>query len=77
MAVWLTTQMRRWNMIKDDIDHKKLAESVMLATDARKIMAEQGIAEPVPGFRNERILGKDFNSNEPDEYLRSLATKRG
>ena len=77
MAVWLTTQMRRWNMIKDDIDHKKLAESVMLATDARKIMAEQGIAEPVPGFRNERILGKYFNSNEPDEYLRSLATKRG
>ena len=77
MAVWLTTQMRRWNMIKEDIDHKALAERVMLATDARKIMAELGVAEPVPGFRTERIMGKEFNSNEPDEYLRSLNIKRG
>ena len=77
MAVWLTTQMRRWNMIKDDIDHKALAERVMLATDARRMLAENGVNLPPPGFRTESIMGKDFNSNEPDAYLRSLATKRG
>lgn len=76
MAVWLTTQMRRWNMIKEDIDHKKLAASVMLAVDARKILAEQGIQVSEPAYGRERILGKDFDSNEPDAYLSGLP-KRG
>ena len=72
MAVWLTTQMRRWNMIKDDIDHKALAERVMLATEARKLLAENGVAVAPEGFRSERIMGKEFNSNEPDVYLGSI-----
>ncbi|HRF08542.1 MAG TPA: CmpA/NrtA family ABC transporter substrate-binding protein [Xanthobacteraceae bacterium] len=72
MAVWLSTQMQRWNMLPAGIDHKQLAQRVMLATDAQKIMAEQGVNVPEPGFRKERILGKDFDSNEPEKYLNSL-----
>jgi nitrate/nitrite transport system substrate-binding protein len=75
MAVWMLTQLRRWNMIKQDIDYKKLAEQVMLATDARRLMAELGAAAPAPGYRKETILGRDFDSNRPDEYLKRQLPK--
>ena len=72
MAVWLSTQMKRWNMLTGDVNHKQLAQSVMLATDATKIMAEQGVNLPAPSIRKERVLGKEFDSNEPEKYLSSL-----
>lgn len=71
-AVWLMTQLRRWNMLKDDIDYKKLAEQVMLATDASRIMRENGVSPPVGGFGKEIILGSEFDSSRPDEYLKSV-----
>ncbi len=70
MAVWMMTQLRRWNMLKQDIDYKKLTEQVMLATDAKSLMADLGAQAPAPGFRKETILGKEFDSNRPDEYLK-------
>jgi nitrate/nitrite transport system substrate-binding protein len=71
-AVWLMTQLRRWNMLKEDVDYKKLAEQVMLATDAGKIMREQGAVPPTGGFGTEKILGKDFDSSKPEEYLKTV-----
>lgn len=71
-AVWLLTQMRRWNMIKEDIDYKAIASRVMLATDAKRLMEEAGVKAPAVGFRKERILGQDFDSSKPEEYLRSV-----
>jgi nitrate/nitrite transport system substrate-binding protein len=71
-AVWLMTQLRRWNILKDDIDYKKLAQNVMLATDAAKIMRDMGANPPAPEFGKEIILGQEFDSNRPDEYLRSV-----
>ena len=71
-AVWLMVQLRRWNMLKDDIDYKGLAEKVMLATDASKIMQEQGVTPSAIGFGVERILGKDFDSSKPEQYLASV-----
>lgn len=75
MAVWLMTQMRRWNMLKQDVDYKKLAEQVMLATDAARLMGELGMTAPAPGFRKENILGKEFDSNRPNEYLAAQTRK--
>jgi nitrate/nitrite transport system substrate-binding protein len=72
MAVWLLTQMRRWNMIKEDIDYKALAQQVMLATDAKRLMEEQGAAAPAIGFRKEIIMGKEFDSSRPEQYLKGL-----
>lgn len=66
MAVWLSVQMQRWNMLGGDVDHKRLAQNVMLAVDARRILEEQGIDVPEPTFRKEYILGKEFDSNEPN-----------
>jgi len=71
-AVWLMVQLRRWNMLKEDVDYKKLAQQVMLATDAAKIIREQGATPPAIEFRKEVILGKEFDSGEPDEYLKSV-----
>jgi nitrate/nitrite transport system substrate-binding protein len=75
MAVWMLTQLRRWNMLKQDIDYKKLAEQVMLATDARRLMASLGAQAPAPGFRKETILGKEFDSNRPEDYVRRQRSK--
>jgi nitrate/nitrite transport system substrate-binding protein len=71
-AVWLMTQLRRWNMLKEDVDYRKLAEQVMLATDASKILREQGATPPASGFAKEVILGQEFDSSKPEEYLRSI-----
>jgi nitrate/nitrite transport system substrate-binding protein len=71
-AVWLMVQLRRWNILKEDIDYKALAEQVMLATDAARIMREMGANAPEPSFRKEIILGQEFDSSKPDEYLKSV-----
>jgi nitrate/nitrite transport system substrate-binding protein len=44
----------------------------MLATDAAKIMQEQGVTPPQVSFRKETILGATFDSSEPEEYLKSV-----
>jgi nitrate/nitrite transport system substrate-binding protein len=72
MAVWLMVQMRRWNMIKEDVDYKAIAKQVMLATDAKKLLEEQGATAPALGFRKEWVLGKEFDSSRPEDYLKSL-----
>jgi nitrate/nitrite transport system substrate-binding protein len=71
-AVWLMAQLRRWNMLKEDIDYKKLAENVMLTTDAARIMREQGTTPPTVEFGVETILGQKFDSSKPIEYLKSV-----
>lgn len=71
-AVWMLTQMRRWNMIKEDIDYKAIASQVMLATDAKRLMEQAGVKAPAIGFRKERILGREFDSSKPEEYMKSL-----
>lgn len=71
-AVWLMVQLRRWNILKEDIDYRKLAEQVMLATDAAKLMTEAGVPAPRPEFRKETIVDREFDSSKPEEYLRSI-----
>lgn len=72
MAVFLMTQIRRWNMLKDDIDYKALAKDVMLATEAGRLMKDMGAAVPDTEFRDEVIMGKTFKSSEPEAYIKSL-----
>jgi nitrate/nitrite transport system substrate-binding protein len=71
-AVWMMTQLRRWNILKEDIDYKRLAEQVMLATDAARIIRENGATPPPVGFGKEIILGSEFDSDKPEAYLKSL-----
>ena len=71
-AVWLMTQLRRWKMLREDIDYKALAGKVMLATDAARILKEDGVEPPPIAFGKEQILGREFDSAKPEEYLASL-----
>ena len=65
-------QLRRWNILKEDVDYKKLAEQVMLATEAAKLIKELGGEAPKPEFRKETIAGQEFDSSNPEEYLKKV-----
>jgi nitrate/nitrite transport system substrate-binding protein len=71
-AVWLLTQLRRWNIMKEDVDYKQLAQQVMLATDAGNIMREMGANPSAAEFGKEVILGQEFDSSQPEAYLKSI-----
>ena len=72
MGVWILTQMKRWGYIKEDIDYKKIAEQVYLATDCAAKMKEQGYEAPSETYKKHYILGKEFDPSKPEEYLNSF-----
>ena len=76
MGVWILTQMKRWGYIKGDVDYKKIAEQVFLASDCAKIMKEQGYEAPSSTYTKHVILGKEFDAAKPEEYLNSFAIRR-
>jgi nitrate/nitrite transport system substrate-binding protein len=76
-AIWILTQMKRWGQIKGEVDYKAVAEQVYLATDTAKLMKEVGLDPPETGSKSFKVMGKEFDPQKPDEYLRSFAIKRG
>jgi nitrate/nitrite transport system substrate-binding protein len=75
MAVWLMTQLKRWGMIKGDFDYKKIAEQVMLTTEAGKRMRELGVEVPA-AYRKETVMGKMFDAADPEGYIKSFPIRR-
>ncbi len=76
MGVWILTQMKRWGYIEGDIDYKRIAEEVYLASDASKIMHELGYDVPDHTYENYTIMGKEFDPAKAEEYVNSFAIKR-
>lgn len=76
MAVWILTQMKRWGYIEGDVDYKKVAEEVYLATDAQKVMAEMGLNPPKATYGGYTIMGKPFDPEEADAYAKGFAISR-
>jgi nitrate/nitrite transport system substrate-binding protein len=76
MAVWMLTQMKRWGQIKGDVDYRKIAEQVFLATDAAKLMREMGQAVPDSAYRTVTVMGRSFDPAQPEAYLDGFAIKR-
>jgi nitrate/nitrite transport system substrate-binding protein len=76
MAVWILSQMKRWGYIKGDVKYKDIAEQVYLLTDARKRMAEVGMAAPKESYKKFKVMGKEFDPAKPDAYIDSFAIKR-
>ena len=74
MAVWMLTQMKRWGYIKGEVDYKQIAEKVFLITDARKHMKDLGqtFSAGSPYIKH-KIMGKEFDPNRPEPYLKSFA----
>ncbi len=76
MGVWILSQMKRWGYIKGDIDYKKVAEEVYLATDAQKVMAEMGFKAPSATYQKYTIMGKEFDPDKAEAYAKSFAITR-
>ena len=79
MAVWILTQMKRWGYIKGDVDYKKIAQEVYLASDCREVMKSLGYKAPAQNStRHSFVFGKNklFDPAKPEEYLKSFAIRR-
>ncbi|MCU7941600.1 MAG: ABC transporter substrate-binding protein [Candidatus Thiodiazotropha sp. (ex Cardiolucina cf. quadrata)] len=76
MAVWILTQMKRWGYVKGDVDYKKIAEEVYLASDAGRMMKELGYPVPDHTYESYEIMGKAFDPAKPETYVQSFAIKR-
>jgi nitrate/nitrite transport system substrate-binding protein len=73
MAVWILTQMKRWRHIDGDLDYKKVAEQVYLAAECDKISHELGYPGHERTYTTHTIMGKVFDPEKADEYVRSFA----
>jgi nitrate/nitrite transport system substrate-binding protein len=76
MGVWILTQMKRWGYIKGDVDYKKVAEEVYLATRAQKVMKEMGLNPPKETYGTYSIMGKTFDPAKAEAYAKSFAISR-
>src|SRR5712671_1955448 len=75
-AIWILTQMKRWGQIKGDVDYAGVAEQVYLATDTAKLMKEVGLVPPTTSSKSFKVMGKEFNPAQPEDYLKSFKIKR-
>ena len=75
-AVWIMTQMKRWGQIKGDVDYAAVARQVYLATDAARLMKQDGLTPPESTTKSFSVMGKPFDPAKPKEYLESFAIKR-
>jgi nitrate/nitrite transport system substrate-binding protein len=75
-AVWMLTQMKRWGQIKGEVDYKRIAEQVFLATDTAKLMTEMGLTPPTTAYNSFSVMGKTFDPDKPEDYVASFAIKR-
>jgi nitrate/nitrite transport system substrate-binding protein len=76
MAVWMLTQLKRWGYLKEDVDYKKVAEKVFLATEARTRLAALGFQVPESTYQRHTIMGKEFDPAKPEAYLASFPIRR-
>ncbi|HEV8343688.1 MAG TPA: CmpA/NrtA family ABC transporter substrate-binding protein [Candidatus Binatia bacterium] len=79
MAIWILTQMKRWGYIKQDVDYKKIAQEVYLASGCREIMKSLGYKAPAQdSVKHQFTFGrnKTFDPNAPADYIRSFPIRR-
>lgn len=77
-AVWLLTQLRRWNIVPMDVDYRAVAQQVFRSTDAASRIRAAGlpVADATPDT-GRSILGKSFDPAEPARYISSFAIRHG
>jgi nitrate/nitrite transport system substrate-binding protein len=76
MGVWILTQLKRWGYIKGDVNYKQVSEQIFLATDARKRLTEMGLSAPKSNYAKHTIMGKVFDPDKPEAYLKSFKIQR-
>ena len=76
MAVWILTQMKRWGYIKGDVNYKQIAEDVFLASECGEAMKKLGYPVPPTTYEKHVIMGKVFDPEKPEEYLKTFSISR-
>jgi len=79
MAIWILTQMKRWGYVKGDVDYKKIAEQVFLASGCRDAMKAIGFKAPeANSLKHTFALGrtKVFDPDRAEEYVRSFPIRK-
>jgi nitrate/nitrite transport system substrate-binding protein len=79
MAIWILTQMKRWGYLKTDVNYRKIAEEVFLATGCREALRALGQKAPDSNtVKHTFALGRTrvFDPDKPEEYLKSFAISR-
>jgi nitrate/nitrite transport system substrate-binding protein len=76
MAVWMLTQMKRWGYVKGDVNYRQIAEKVFLLTEAKKQMVLAGFKPPEGAYRKFKVMGKEFDPAQPEEYVKSFAINK-
>ncbi len=66
----------KWGYLKDDVDYKKVAEQVFLASECADIMRKMGYEPPSGTYQKHRIMAKEFDPERPVEYLASFSIRR-
>jgi len=74
-GIWMLTQMRRWGYIKTDIDYAALVSRVFAPEELRQQMRGMGVPTS-DGDDPVNVLGKPFDSSDPEKYLASFAIAR-
>jgi len=72
MAIWILTQMKRWGHLKGDVNYKSVAEQVYRAADCDRIAKELGYATHQSTTTRHVIMGKEFDPNSADAYVKSF-----
>lgn len=72
MAIWILTQMKRWGHLKGDVNYKSVAEQVYLAADCDRIAKELGYPTHKTTSTTHMIMGKVFDPNKAEAYVKSF-----
>jgi nitrate/nitrite transport system substrate-binding protein len=75
MAVWILTQMKRWKHVETNFNYKQVAEQVFLAAKCDDIIGQLGYKKNGATSKKHVIMGKEFDSTKPDEYLAGFKIK--
>lgn len=73
MAIWIMTQMKRWGHLKGDVNYKAVAEQVYRAADCDRIAKELGYPTHQATSMKHTIMGKVFDPDQADAYVKSFA----
>ena len=77
MGVWILTQMKPWGYIEGDVDYKGVAEQVYNAADAATVMKSLGLTPTTKTYMSYDIMGKTFDPDDAEAYVKSFAIGKG
>jgi len=72
-GVWWLSQFRRWGMVKEAPDYKKIVDRVHRPDLFREVAKELGVETPREDMRKETLFdGVAFDPSDPEKYAKSF-----